>query len=135
MLTSPSSLEAHTKQEKIFGAFTKIPAHARPKHRHLHAPPPFAANILLANYLVNCFFVQQDETVPMGAFDTMHCFSNDPYECEMVFDLVAVAYTGDIKCQICNIDGERQWVGLDEASNGQAWLLWYTMLENGHILL
>ncbi|CAM9176768.1 unnamed protein product [Ectocarpus fasciculatus] len=50
----------------------------------------------------------------MGDFIDMYCFANDPYECEFVYDQATVFHTGEFKCQICDIEGERQETGTDD---------------------
>ncbi|CAN0357500.1 unnamed protein product [Ectocarpus sp. 12 AP-2014] len=55
-----------------------------------------------------------ETTVTMGEFNDMYCFGNEPYECEFVYDQSTAVHSGEFKCQICDIEGERQQSGTDD---------------------
>lgn len=61
---------------------------------------------------------QGDNPVPMGEFEGVYCFANDPYECELVYDLATITHTGEFKCQICDLTGDRQAAGDDDDFGG-----------------
>lgn len=60
--------------------------------------------------------LSQDDLVPMGEFENVFCFQNTPYECEFVYDFAEVVHSEEFKCQICNLEGERQIVTTDDDS-------------------
>ncbi|CAN0522742.1 unnamed protein product [Ectocarpus sp. 12 AP-2014] len=70
-----------------------------------------------------------ETTVTMGEFSDMYCFGNEPYECEFVYDQSTVVHSGEFKCQICDIEGERQQSGtdddliesIDQSSSSNSW--------------
>ncbi len=47
----------------------------------------------------------------MGEFSDIHCFDNDPYECEFVYELATIDHGGEFKCQVCDQDGVQQETG------------------------
>lgn len=53
----------------------------------------------------------------MGEFDNVYCFANDPYECEFVYNLAEILHHGELKCQICDLEGDRL-AALDEDDLG-----------------
>ena len=52
----------------------------------------------------------------IGVFDTVYCFNNNPYECEGLCEGIDVTFDGEFKCQICNFDSERLYVGFESVS-------------------
>lgn len=54
------------------------------------------------------FVLFQGDLVQMGDFNGVWCFANNPYECEIVYHQSDIVHNGEFKCNICNLDGEKQ---------------------------
>ena len=58
--------------------------------------------------------LQGEEPTEMGIFTNVFCFENLPYECEFVYHDAMMEHVGQLKCQICDQDGNRQDPGTDD---------------------
>lgn len=54
----------------------------------------------------------------MGDFSNVFCYHNEPYECEILYNLADVQHSGDQKCNVCNLEGEKQSVSIDDDDFG-----------------